>query len=123
MLSNEEKALLMKPPGYQIYRSIDPEQVEVDIAQMSTKYRWDVSRRLEEELGDEEVEVSEEEREKLNIIEGESRMWYNPENKVLHMNKKRVTDYKDNSYINMPMPIKDRRQQMAIRRNALKRLK
>ena len=62
------------------------------------------SKQLEEALEDEE-EVTAEERRKRELLEGEGRMCYDPINKVINMNKKRVSDLPDNTFVTMPKPL------------------
>ena len=104
-LSKEEMKVLRLSPKYQIYSRLEDQQMETDFGMMATKYRWEWRRREDtknDELINEEIGMTKEERDKFEIAEGEARVIFNQETERLDFTKKRVTDCKDNSRIYMP---------------------
>ena len=70
-----------------------------------TKLRWEKKKLLDEEL-DEEVPVTDKEREIIEEEEAKSRSIFDPINKCIDMRNRRVTDTKENSRIYLPKPLK-----------------
>ena len=54
---------------------------------------------------EEEETITEEEQERFDTIEAESRQIFDPINKTLDMRKRRVTDLKENSRVTLPKPL------------------
>ena len=73
-------------------------------------------KRNDEEEGDTQ-EVSEEEKEKFELIEAESRQVYDPHRKTVNLNNRRVTDLKENPKVYLPKPLKPVEEaQLAVRK-------
>ena len=70
---------------------------------MSCKYRWDIKKREDEKLDeDEEITTTEEDKELGEEQEAMSRSVFEPIKKTLNMNKRKVTDYKNNNCVIFP---------------------
>ena len=104
-INSEEKSFLELPPKYSIYKKLGIEDFEVAFEICNTKIRYDVKRNGDEEL-DTQEEVSEEEKEKFEEIEAETRQVYDPLRKTVNLNNRRVTDLKENAKVYLPKPLK-----------------
>lgn len=66
------------------------------------KFRCEKKKQLEEDLGEENICFTEEEKEEIDIVEAKSRQICDPINKTLNLCKRRVTDLKENSCVYLP---------------------
>ena len=53
-LNDDEKETLRLRPGFMVTKEIDSVDWEIEIAAMSTKYRWERKREVEEDMGEED---------------------------------------------------------------------
>ena len=87
------------------------------------KFRWEKKKQLEEDLGEENVSVTVEEKEEINIVEAKSRQIFDPINKTLDLRKRRVTDLKENSRVYLPKPLPPQEEaKIEIRREQYKQV-
>ena len=100
-LSDDEKELLRLHPKFAILTDFKEVDLEWDRELGFGKLRYQLSRENEEKL-DDEVQITEEEREKFEIMEGKTRQVYDPETKTFDLGKQRVTDMEDNSRVSLP---------------------
>ena len=80
-LTENEKEILRTAPGFMINQEVKMDEIETEIQVMSTKLRWERRKEVEEDLGDEEIELTEEEEAMRMKVEAEGRMTYNDETK------------------------------------------
>ena len=102
LLSHEEKEALKMKTGFMIENRINYEDVEVEMAAMATKYRWERRKEIEEKIDDEEENKPPN---KGKQIEAESRMSYNHDRKTYNGNRKRPTDIEGCASIKLPGPL------------------
>ena len=69
------------------------------------------------------VELTEEEKEKFDLLEAKRRQFYDPEERIFNYNKKRVTDIRENARVTLPKAVKEIQEAgIEIRRQNIKRL-
>ena len=71
----------------------------------AAKYRRELRKRLEEDLGEETPDITEEEIEKGVIAAACSEIPYDPLTGSMDMARKKVTRIKENSYVHLPGPL------------------
>ena len=104
-LSVDELSVLKLKSGYHILDNMSEERLEKELGMFSAKMRWQIKKELDEDLGDDEDEVSEEDILLGEEMEARGRMVYDPEaNKVLMANR-RVTDMGANRKVKLPDPL------------------
>ena len=103
-LDEHEETLLRLHPKFAILNNIEEEDCEWDLELGFAKLRYEIGRESEEKIEDEE-EITEEERTRLEEIEARARMAYEPEDKILDMRKQVVTDAEDNTRVHLPRPL------------------
>ena len=70
---------------------------------MSCKFRWEVKKREEEKLDDEEkLKITDDDKMKGEEAEAKTRSIFDPVGKVVNMNHRRVTDIKENTRVTLP---------------------
>ena len=105
-ISEEEKEVLRLHPKFAILNDINPVDMAWDMELGFGKLRYQLSRENEEKLAPEdEIEITEEEKENMEITEGKARQVYDPEKKIFDLGKQRVTDMEDNSRVTLPKPL------------------
>ena len=104
-LDEEELLVLKLPPDFAIPANLSEEDFIHEEEMAIAKFRWEKKKQLEEDLGEENVSVTEEEKEEINIVEAKSRQIFDPINKTLDLRKRRVTDLKENSRVYLPKPL------------------
>ena len=115
-IDKDEHSFLKLPPKYSVLKTLNIEDFETAYEVCAAKVRYD-RRKEEEEKCDEEVEISEEEKEKLEEIEAMSRVVYDPLSLNVNLANKRVTDLKENCKVYLPKPLSSEEEaQLAIRK-------
>ena len=104
-LDEDELSVLQLPTKTSVNGKLKLEDFKVELGMMSTKLRWEISKELEEKVDEEEAEISEEDQEKMDEVEARARIPFDPNLKELNLNKRKVTDSKDNSMVHMPKPL------------------
>ena len=104
-IDDEELSVLKLPPDFAALANLSEEDFLHDEEMAMAKLRWEKKKMIEEDLGDNNVTVTEEEKEEIDLIEAQSRQIFDPINKVLDLRKRRVTDLKENSKVYLPKPL------------------
>ena len=95
-LDEEELSILKLPPDFAILTNLSEENFIHEEELAMTKLRWEKRKVIEEDLGKDNIDVTEEEKEEIKIVEAKSRQIFDPINKSLDLRKRRVTDLKEN---------------------------
>ena len=95
-LDEEELSILKLPPDFAILTNLSEENFIHEEELAMTKLRWEKRKLIEEDLGKDNIDVTEEEKEEIKIVEAKSRQIFDPINKSLDLRKRRVTDLKEN---------------------------
>ena len=104
-LSKEEKEILRLQPKFALLKNLDEDDLEWDRELGFGKLRYELGRENDEELED-EIEMTEEEAQKLESLENKTRQVFDPETKTFDFRKQRVTDIEDNVRVTLPKPLK-----------------
>ena len=107
VMNDDEKALLGMPPKTQIVDKLTTEMFEVDLGIAASKFRWELKKRDDEKLEDEEPEdMNSKNKEEDKLIyeemEAKSRMIFNPIEGNLDLSKRRATDVPGNTKTYLP---------------------
>ena len=99
------------------------EEFKVDLAMMSTKYRWELSNEIEEDLGEEEITITEEEKKDLERIEAMGRSIVNHHNKTFDMGNRKATDLPNLNSIKLlgPLPVSNEAE-LALRQDTFRQI-
>ena len=117
-IDDEEMSVLKLPPDFATLASLTEEDFLHDEEMAMAKLRWEKKKLIEEDLGEENVEITEEEKEQIEIVEAQSRQIFDPINKSLDLRKRRVTDLKENSKVYLPKPLPSKEEaKIEIRRD------
>ena len=103
-LDEDELEVLGLPPDFTVYSRLKEEEFMVETEMAMTKLRWEKRKLLEEQI-DGEIEISDIEKEAMEISEAKSRSIFDPIEKTLDLRKRRVTDLKENSRVHLPRPL------------------
>ena len=95
-LDEDEKNILKEPPKTRILEALSEEDFRVDLEMGFTKWRWQIKKDDKDAKEEEADEITEEEKELFNKIEAEARQPYDPIEEKINLNKRRVTDLKQN---------------------------
>ena len=104
-LTLEERMILNLPPKFMINDRLSTEEFEVELAMMATKYRWELRKEIDEDLGNEEPKISEGEKADLDRIEALGRAVANHHAKTFDLGNKRATDIPGLNSIKLPGPL------------------
>ena len=96
-LDEDEREALRLDPKFSVFDTLDEESFEVETEKAFTKMRW--HNFYNEEDKDEEVTITVEEKERLDILDAKTRQVYDSETKTLDLRKLRATDVKLNSQV------------------------
>ena len=130
-LKDNEKAVLKLHPKFAVREDIDEEDMDFQGELGYAKLRYQLLREAEDdegigdevEEGEELIELTDEEKEKLEMQEAKRRQYYDPEEKVFNNNKKRVTDLRENARVTLPRAVKEMQEAgIEIRRQNMKRI-
>ena len=111
-VSENEIAALKLHPKFAVREELDEEDIDFQGELCWTKLRYQLLREDEDDEGigdeaDEEVELTDEEKQRFEILEAKSRQFYDPEEKTFNYKKKRVTDVKENARVTLPKAVKE----------------
>ena len=95
----DELEALKLDPKFAVYQTLLEEDFECEIESTFAKLRWSRKDNIGEE---EDIELTEEEQENLDIIDAKSRQPYDYESHSMDMRRLRATDVKLNSEIILP---------------------
>ena len=117
-ITEEEKAVLKLNPKFAILERLKSETMEIETEMGLAKYRYNIVK--EDEIMDEVMEEEDEDSapkkwrrlnkeeedlmEQIELIEAESRKIFDCKSSTLDYSKKRATDLKENSEVNLPHP-------------------
>ena len=105
-VDDEERAAASLHPKFAILPRLSIEDFWQEMELGFAKLRYELSREKGEKLDDEEeIELTEEEKEKYEEIEAKSRQFFDPEEQTFDYRKKRVTDLKENTRVTLPKPV------------------
>ena len=102
-LDEDEIAFLKLPPKFSTMEKLKEENILTEIEVCNAKLR--MSRKEQLEGLEDSEEITEQEQDKFDEIEAESRQPYDYKNKSLDLRKRRVTDLKENSRVILPRPL------------------
>ena len=128
-LSEDEIAVLKLHPKFAVREEIEDEEIEFQGELGWAKLRYQLLKEAEDDegIGDEVeedmVELTEEEKEKFDLLEAKRRQFYDPEEKIFNYNKKRVNDIRENARVTLPKAVKEIQEVgIEIRRHNIKRV-
>ena len=102
------------------------EDFKVELEMCNSKVRWEIRKQDDEKLDEkdeDEIKLTESEKELQDEIEAESRQPYNPVENKIDLRRRRVTDLKENTrvYLPKPLPINEEAK-IQIRRERLEKV-
>ena len=100
VLDDDEREAMLIDPKFAVFDTLDEEQFETEIEMACAKMRWNNFDEDDEE--EEKVEVSDEERERLDEIEAKQRQVFDPDPKLFDMRNLKATDVKQNTFVHLP---------------------
>ena len=101
-MDEDERSALLLDPKFAVFDNLDEESFETEIEIAQAKMRWNSYDKGEEE--EDEVELSEKEQERIDIIDAKMRQVYDSDSKIFDMRKLRATDVKLNNQVYLPKP-------------------
>ena len=104
-IDSDEMSVLTLPPDFATLANLDEESFIHEEEMAMTKLRWEKKKMIEEDLGEENIELTEQEKERIDIEDAQKRQIFDPINKVLDLRRRRVTDLKENSKVYLPKPL------------------
>ena len=105
VLNDNEKRVLTMNPKFAVYKEIDLEEVEKNLAVGGIKTRWD--KQGNPELYEDPVRLGEELGVQVNVpsaceAEASARHPYNFDTNSIRLSSRRPTDYKSNTFVHLP---------------------
>ena len=99
---NELKVLSLNPK-FQVNDKLTSEALEIELGVLGCKTRWELKRKEDKKLSDEEeAEITPEDRRKGDEQAAESRQTFDPQKMTVNLNKRRATDVRGNKKVTLP---------------------
>ena len=107
-MTEKERKILGMYPKFSVVQRLPRDALDLDVELANAKLRMQLKKEYDEKIEDEEeVEITEEEQDKLDEMEAQCRQIFNPVDKVYDDRKRRVTDLKECSRVTLPKPLKE----------------
>ena len=105
-ISENEIAALKLHPKFSVIQPLPEDALDLEKELAFAKLRMQLSKENDESLDDEdEIEITDEEQEKIDEIEAKSRQIFDPVNKMYDKRKRCVTDLPECSRVTLPKPL------------------
>ena len=107
-LTENEKLVLRMHPKFSVVQKLPKDALDFDKELAFTKVRMTLNKENNEKVeGEEEIEITEEEQERYDELDAQSRQIFDPVKKIFDDRKRRVTDLKECNRITLPKPMKE----------------
>ena len=104
-LSPGEESILKLHPTFSVIQNLKENALDFEKELSYAKVRMERQKEIDEDLGEETVEQTAEEKEKMEELEAEQRQTFCPVNKIYNDRKRRVTDLQECSRVTLPKPL------------------
>ena len=108
-LTDNERKILGLHPKFSVVQKLPKDALDLDIELSNAKLRMQLKKEYDEKVdGEEEIEITDEEQERLDELDAQCRQIFDPVEKVYDNRKRRVTDLKECSRVTLPKPLKEK---------------
>jgi hypothetical protein len=108
-LTDNERKILGLHPKFSVVQKLPKDALDLDIELANAKLRMQLKKEYDEKVdGEEEIEITDEEQERLDELDAQCRQIFDPVEKVYDNRKRRVTDLKECSRVTLPKPLKEK---------------